>query len=252
MALHAAIFDYGHTFLNFAPAEDRMLVAYEEIRSLLTAEAERELPQAGDLVQQVSRAVVGAVEDSYRQRQLEELDIVALFQQSLGGLGLDLPRELAQRIAEMEHRAMAADLFVPPENLQVLADLRDLGLEIGLVSNAHFLPGMMREDIERLGIAQYVDQAVFSSEIMVRKPHPDIFLDVLNRLEVRPDEAFFVGDRLRDDIAGAKALGMRAVLTRQFRQEELGSYPVVPDLVVDRLPDVVPWARSLVHGESRG
>jgi|SRR5579884_792004 len=249
MTLRAAVFDYGHTFLDFAPAEDRLLEAYAEIRAILVAEAESELPDAAGLIERLSGHVWRAVEESYRRRELDELDIIAVLDEGLHDLGLDLSRELVRQLAEMEHRAMAARLTVPRENLAVLGQLHDMGLKVGLVSNAHFLPELMREDIERLGIAEHVDRAVFSSEIGIRKPHPSIFLHVLNGLGVEPSEAFFVGDRLRDDIEGAKSLGMRGVLTHQYRREELGSYPAEPDLVINALPDIVPWAKSVLADE---
>jgi FMN phosphatase YigB (HAD superfamily) len=41
---------------------------------------------------------------------------------------------------------------------------------------------------------------------------------------------------LNDDVVGAQALGMRTILTREFRAEDPGD--VVPDAVVERLSDV--------------
>jgi putative hydrolase of the HAD superfamily len=242
----AVIFDYGHTLVSFQLVEENLLPAYEEIRRMLEAYATEELPGAEQLVHAVARRIGRAVETSYLNRELEELDIVALYEEALGSLGLVVPRELVVRIGELEHRKLAERLICPAENLHVLRSIRDLGLRVGIVSNAHFLPSMMWEDIRRLGIAEFVDEAVFSASIRVRKPHAAIFQHVLDGLGVAADAAVFVGDRLRDDIAGAKALGMRGVLTRQYRQEELGSYPVVPDLVIDRLPDLVPWVESLL------
>jgi putative hydrolase of the HAD superfamily len=240
------VFDYGHTLLDFAPAEETLLACYGEIRQMLASEAERDLPEAVELVESLSRRVGAMVEESYRNAELEELDIVDLFETALGALDLRLRRDLIRRVAELEHRAMASRLEVPSKNLDVLRALRDLGLRIGLVSNAHFLPELMREDIDRLGIAQYVDDAVFSAEIGVRKPHPAIFLKVLKELDVQPAAAVFVGDRVRDDIGGAKGLGMRAVLTRQFRQEEVRDGRAKPDLIIDALPEIVPYvAREL-------
>lgn len=243
--VRAVVFDYGHTLVHFALAEDRLLDCYERIRTGLASRLEREVPAAADLVESVSRRVEQLVQESYRRQELDEVDIVECFQTALAGVGLRVPRDEARGIAEYEHRCVAERLKVSEDNLRVLRDLRDLGLSIGLVSNAHFLPEMMWEDIRRLGIAQYVDDAVFSAEIGVRKPHPAIFMKVLNELNVQPKEAVFVGDRLRDDIGGAKALGMRGVLTHEFRQEALGSQPVDPDLVIDRLPELVPYVERL-------
>jgi putative hydrolase of the HAD superfamily len=244
--LRAVLFDYGHTFLNFAPAEEALLAAYEEIRVTLQAEARSELPDARGLIDSITRRVGRAVFESYERQELDELDILAMFETALVAMGLSLSRDRIHELAVMEHRAFVSELFVPPENLAVLARLREWGLKIGLVSNAHFLPEMMREDIERLGIARYVDAGVFSSELGVRKPHPAIFRAVLGELQVEPSEAIFVGDRVKDDIGGAQDVGLRGVLTREFRQEEWDGTGVTPDHVIDRLPDLLPYVEGLL------
>jgi HAD superfamily hydrolase (TIGR01509 family) len=249
-ALRAVVFDYGHTLINFAPAEDALLTVYEEIRQLLTAEAALDLPEAPQLVGALSRRVNEMVVDSYRQGDLEELDILNLFATALAALDITIPRDLIARIVELEHRALMATLRPDEPNLDVLRELRALGLRIGLVSNAHFLPTLMHEDIDRLGITPYIDVAVFSSELGVRKPHPAIFRHVLDALDIPPAQAIFVGDRLRDDIGGAKKLGMHAVLTRQFRHEEIIPELPRPDRVIDRLPDLLPFVHQLM--DSRG
>lgn len=244
--LRAVVFDYGHTFLNFAPAEDALLAAYDEIRRLLQVEATDELPDARGLIDGITRRIGREVFESYERQELEELDVLTMFRNALASYGLSLPGDLVHRIAVMEHRAFVSDLTVPAENLEVLRRLREWGLCIGLVSNAHFLPEMMREDIERLEIAQYVDDGVFSSEIGVRKPHPAIFRKVLDALGVQPQDAVFVGDRVKDDIGGAQAVGMKGVLTREFRREEWEGTGITPDHVIDRLPQLLPYLRGLL------
>ena len=247
--VQAVLFDYGHTIVDFSFVEENLLECYEEVRRILTRQAYQELPEAQSFVRDVSRQVEASIADSYHREELEELDLINLFEDRLRVTGLMLPRELVRQIVAMEHRALLAGLSAPPENIAVLRDLRGHGLRVGLVSNATLLPEMMREDIERLGIAQYVDSAIFSSEAGVRKPHPAIFMQVLDALETAPNRAVFVGDRVRDDIGGAKSLGMRGVLTREFRQEELDSVSIRPDHVIDRLPDLVPYILRLIEGK---
>lgn len=99
-----------------------------------------------------------------------------------------------------------------------------------------FPADLMHGDLERVGLAGLLDAAVFSSEIGVRKPRPLIFETVLERIEVKPVDAVFVGDRLVDDVAGAQALGMRAVLTRQYRREEPDD--IEPDAVIERVTEL--------------
>ena len=71
-----------------------------------------------------------------------------------------------------------------------------------------------------MGVGERIDFAVFSSEIGKRKPHPAIFERALEALDVRPEEAVFVGDRLYEDVRGAGELGMKTVQAVWFRADE--------------------------------
>jgi putative hydrolase of the HAD superfamily len=93
------------------------------------------------------------------------------------------------------------------DTLPVLAELRDAGLRIGLVSNsARDVHGFARH--HRLE----VDAAITSFSHGKTKPHASIFRAVLDLLDVSSGEAVMVGDTVEDDIDGAQALGMRAIL----------------------------------------
>jgi HAD superfamily hydrolase (TIGR01509 family) len=249
-SLRAVAFDYGDTLGDLRVAEQKLLEAYGEIRRMLQEQAQRDIPEAPDLIQKVTVWVMKEVGASYARHELEELDVLELFEQALSGLGLDVPRELVQQIHELEYRAVVSTRTVPPENLQALADLKSRGLKLGLVSNAHFLPALMLEDFERLGLVEHMDVIVTSSQLGMRKPHPAIFEHLLSALQVAPAEVLFVGDKLREDVAGPKELGMRAALTHQFRQEPVEGAAVEPDVVVGSLPELVPYVDELMREES--
>ena len=101
------------------------------------------------------------------------------------------------------------------DTLPVLAGLRDAGLRVGLVSNsARDVHAFARH--HRLEI----DAGITSFSHGKTKPHASIFRAVLDLLEVSSDQAAMVGDTVEDDIDGAHALGMRAVLL-----DRLGRYP---------------------------
>jgi HAD superfamily hydrolase (TIGR01509 family) len=242
--VRAVLFDYGHTLVNFSPAEENLLACYEEVRREILAEIVEEAPQAAKLVDGISRRVQRLVHESYERRDLEEIDIVEHFADALAGLGLGLDEGIPYSIAEREHRALMGSLEMLPGNRAVLRQLKDWNLELGLISNAHFLPKLMREDMDRLGIAEFMEAMVFSAEVKLRKPHPGIFLHLLRELDILPEQAVFVGDRVRDDIGGAKALGMGAVLTREFRQETLDGHEILPDAIIDTLPGILEYVRQ--------
>ena len=91
--------------------------------------------------------------------------------------------------------------------LAVLDELRRHGMKIGLVTNG-------QRDLEEF-VAHHgleVDAMVGSRLHGRTKPHPSIFVAALRMLEVEPREAAMVGDSYEDDIAGARSLGMRAIL----------------------------------------
>jgi putative hydrolase of the HAD superfamily len=120
----------------------------------------------------------------------------------------------------------------------VTAALRARGLKLGLVSNYCSLPSVVRRHAREAELLHLVDESIFSCELGLRKPHPRIYQTVLERLDVPPEAVIFVGDRLREDVMGPKALGMRAVLTHQFRQEDPAQARVPPDAVITRLAEL--------------
>src|SRR5689334_16692507 len=88
-----------------------------------------------------------------------------------------------------------------------LAALRAADLRIGLVSNS---ARDVREFARHHGLD--VDAGISSFHHGRTKPHASIFRAVLDLLDVEPAEAVMVGDTIADDIDGALALGMRAIL----------------------------------------
>jgi putative hydrolase of the HAD superfamily len=88
-----------------------------------------------------------------------------------------------------------------------LAALRAAGLGIGLVSNSS---RDVREFARHHGLD--IDAGISSFHHGRTKPHASIFRVVLDLLGVEPAEAVMVGDTIADDVEGALALGMRAIL----------------------------------------
>ena len=88
-----------------------------------------------------------------------------------------------------------------------LAALRAAGLRIGLVSNS-------ARDVREFARhhALDVDAGISSFHHGRTKPHASIFRAVLDLLGVEPVGAAMVGDTIADDIDGARALGMLAIL----------------------------------------
>ncbi|HET9809765.1 MAG TPA: HAD family hydrolase [Candidatus Limnocylindria bacterium] len=81
-----------------------------------------------------------------------------------------------------------------------------------------------RGDFERFGVSELIDHVVSSYSTGWEKPHRAIFERALGYAGASAAEACNVGDRLDLDIAGPKALGMRAVW--------ISADPVPPDFAM--------------------
>lgn len=238
MTVTAVLFDFGHTLMDFGRTEEALRGAYTVIRERLATWVEdRAPPEIDELVERIADEVDRMVERSYQERRLEELDIIALFDEAFAGLGYKLPQDLLQQVAELDHDALVQSVRIEPETIETLEKLKANGMRLGLVSNVSQLPHLLHRDLQNFGIAPLMDGVAFSSELGIRKPRPQIFLNVIEQVGAKPGEAVFVGDRLVDDIAGAHAIGMRAVLTRQYRREEPAD-GIEPDAVIDRIPEL--------------
>lgn len=244
MRFQAVLFDYGHTLTDFIVPDEALHDAYGSIRDRLAQEAIEELPQVPELVERVAKDVSRRVDESYIQDRLIELDILELFENALGNLGFTPHADTVRWVAEAEHAALIPFMACSLETVDTLREIHEAGLKIGIISNAHLLPYMMLRDWDRLGFGQLVDSSLISAEVGVRKPHPDLFTRVLGDLNVPSDKAVFVGDRLFDDVGGAHGVGMRAILTREFRQEVPDPEGEQPELVVNRIEEILPYVLS--------
>src|SRR2546426_338935 len=83
---------------------------------------------------------------------------------------------------EAEHDAWQPARMLASTTHALLETLRDRGLRTGLVSNAFDPPELLHRDLARLGVAERLDVAVFSSEVGRRKPDPLIFERALEAL----------------------------------------------------------------------
>lgn len=96
-----------------------------------------------------------------------------------------------------------------PETVRVLETLKSKGYRLGIISN---FDSRVYDVMERLGIYGYFDTFVISSEAGYAKPSHGIFLAALEKAGVNSEESIHVGDDLKNDFHGPRALGIRAIL----------------------------------------
>ena len=102
--------------------------------------------------------------------------------------------------------------YTDPEVRPTWEALRAAGIKVGVLSNTIW-PRAFHEGIfERDGVLDLVDGDVYTSEIPWTKPSPHAFQAAAEAVGVTdPARCVYVGDRLFDDIWGAKHAGMHAI-----------------------------------------
>jgi putative hydrolase of the HAD superfamily len=96
-----------------------------------------------------------------------------------------------------------------PDAETALGRLRERGLRLVVVSNWDC---SLSTVLERCGFAGLIDGAVSSAEAGARKPEPAIFAAALELASCEAREALHVGDSPEEDLEGARAAGIRALL----------------------------------------
>jgi putative hydrolase of the HAD superfamily len=150
-----------------------------------------------------------AIETLQRNHELvhDEEIWIAFTEQIVLGMGGDpsAARSCATDMVREWERHENFSLY--EDALPVLDELRRGGIKIGLISNG-------QRDLEEFAEHHVLDvDAVVGSKAHGRvKPHASIFVAALRALSVAPNETVMVGDSYEDDIEGARALGIRAIL----------------------------------------
>jgi HAD superfamily hydrolase (TIGR01662 family) len=132
---------------------------------------------------------------------------IAFTERIVRGMGGDVETAHAVAVELTSRWALHENFELYEDVLPVLEELRAAGLKLGLVSNS-------ARDVREFARhhALEVDAGISSFHHGKTKPHASIFRAVLDLLDVEPQQAAMVGDTLEDDIEGARALGMQAVL----------------------------------------
>ena len=137
----------------------------------------------------------------------------------------------------MYARPLREGVSAGPGAVEALAELRERGYRIGLISNTIWPAELHIEDLEEIGILHYLEHLTFSGEIGIWKPNPQIFQHALEALGATPEQSIFVGDNPNEDILGAQHVHMRAVWVRS---PEFPLGQVQPDAIVETLPELLP------------
>jgi HAD superfamily hydrolase (TIGR01509 family) len=202
------LFDYGRTLVTFEYPTQELLEVMRRFRPRIEAALGVPAPEAEAILENVLLPLeqyVGSISE-------DEVDYLDVYRETWAKAGLKLPAGLLHEILDAEQMCWDRAVCLDPDALQILSWLGARGIKRALCSNAPFPPEMMRRQVETNGVAELVDAVIFSSAIKKRKPAAEMYLAALDAIGIEPKHALFVGDRVREDYEGPRAIGMRAVI----------------------------------------
>jgi putative hydrolase of the HAD superfamily len=210
MTIKAVFFDWFNTMARYEPARDAS--AHQVMH-----EFGYEVP-----IEKVRQALTTADKDWFEENNRSPVRLRSPAEQAkayarhhqliLKGVGIDLsgePALMTKVVTRMQALSSAMHFVLFEDVVPALKGVREKKLTIGLLTNLdRDMVAMCRE----LGIGQYIDVTVTSGEIGVDKPDPRIFQAALKRAAVTAAEAVLVGDQYKNDILGARGVGMKGIL----------------------------------------
>jgi putative hydrolase of the HAD superfamily len=125
--------------------------------------------------------------------------------------------------------------------VDLLVTLRAKGWRIGIVTNGGVASQSAK--IENSGLADLIDGSVISSAFGFKKPAPEIFRHMIEKLGIDPNRSWFVGDDPRADMFGARRVGFRTCWVERY-----SAWPAdLPRCYDARIRDTVGCLQVLTH-----
>ena len=125
-------------------------------------------------------------------------------------LGVDVDDAEADAMFEGYVRRYEAGWSVYDDAVPALRAVRTAGLGAVVLTNGN--TAHQRYKLDRMGLTAEIDELITGDDLPATKPDPRAFAYALERLGASPDEVMMVGDSLENDIRGAQAAGIHAVL----------------------------------------
>ena len=161
--------------------------------------------------------------------------------------GLKLTREQGEELWEawnLGGNFLGRTLF--PDTLETLRWLRNRGFRLGSVTNRGYGGPRFQQEMLDLGLTELFEVVAVSCDIGYMKPHRRIYEYALEAMGITLEETAMVGDSMRADVEGSKALGMTAIWRRpppkgepvEATTDEAEPGPLAPDYSIDNIGDI--------------
>jgi len=196
------LFDFGDTVLHlesFDPiAGNKRLLEFAENASGVTVED----------IQRIADEIYGEVV------RIREESMIEVMWQTFDRLifeNLGISFNISYAELEKEFWNVAAQLKPADGIFEVLDTLEKNKIKTGIISNTLFTGTVLEEELSRHNLAHRFSFLISSADYGFRKPHRRIFEVAVRKMNLKPGDIWFVGDKLEYDVKGAFDYGLYPV-----------------------------------------
>ena len=199
MALKAVLFDLGLTLIKTASFPEIYRDILARFNVLVSVDQVARAQEATE-----SEADTAGYDENRRKEFWTNYNVSLLKKLGITENIVFLASQIDERWWDCSHVQLYPD--VEP----TLSGLKAKGLKLALVSNG--FKKDLQQILPELGLEKWFDVVVCIESCNCAKPSKAIFLYALDKLEVEPSEAVFVGDSVVQDYEGAFSVGIRPFL----------------------------------------
>ena len=221
MTLRAVFFDFGGTLARADPTIDTpwkgwAKVAQELHLGLTEAEIRRVNHEADQRFEGQIYGYHGRTREFWRMRDMWAIERLGVKSQQ---------RRYWDALQDFFENPDLVRLY--PETREVLANVRAIGLHVGIISN---YTDALVPRLKHLGLLPFFDSVTYSQAVGAEKPDPRMFSRAIKPASCRPHEALHVGDSWEGDYLGATRAGLRAAWLNRKGLPRPGACDEIRDL----------------------
>jgi putative hydrolase of the HAD superfamily len=143
---------------------------------------------------------------------------------------------LADKIGDAYSADREETASLAPKTIETLEKLRNWGLRLALITNGG--GDLQRAKIEKFRLAPCFDNILIEGEFGCGKPDERVFRHTLEKLDIKAEEAWMVGDDLEFDIAPCRSLGIYSLWVDERGKGLPAEDGARPDVIIRGISEI--------------
>jgi putative hydrolase of the HAD superfamily len=195
------LFDFGDTVLR---GESNLVAGNRRLLEL----SENALNLTGEDIQLVADKINKELQ-GFRDESMIEIGLQSFQRLLFETLGISFNISYSELEREFWQAAVK---YTPTDGIfDVLDKLEDYRIKTGILSNSAWTGAVMEGELARHNLAHRFSFLISSADYVFRKPHRRIFEVAVRKMNLKPEDIWFVGDQLEYDVKGAIDYGLYPV-----------------------------------------